>query len=84
MSSRTIGIFIRRVRLHCGTKFWVRHRILSAITFTLLFAMMSTIIKKICWEMYLLAPQQPVQPWMDPREQALIIKYLQKSDQATR
>ncbi|CAF4479937.1 unnamed protein product, partial [Rotaria magnacalcarata] len=34
--------------------------------------------------MYLLVPQHPLQSWMDPREQALVVQYLQRSNQTTR
>jgi hypothetical protein len=36
-------------------------------------------IKRICWEVYLLFTRlPPTQAWMDPREQTLIIKYIQE------
>jgi hypothetical protein len=35
-------------------------------------------IKRICWEVYLLFTRlPPTQAWMDPREQTLMIKYIQ-------
>jgi len=38
-----------------------------------------TLIKRICWEVYLLFTRlPPTQAWMDPREQTLIIKYIQE------
>jgi hypothetical protein len=36
------------------------------------------IIKRICWEVYLLFTRLPPnQAWMDPREQKLMVKYIQ-------
>lgn len=43
------------------------------------------IIKRICWEIYLLFTRlPPTQAWMDPREQALIVKYIQRLKQQRR
>ncbi|CAF1591089.1 unnamed protein product [Rotaria magnacalcarata] len=36
------------------------------------------LIKRICWEVYLLFTRlPPTQAWVDPREQALMVKYIQ-------
>jgi hypothetical protein len=43
------------------------------------FLLIFTIIKRICWEVYLLFTRlPPTQAWMDPREQTLVIKHIQK------
>lgn len=37
------------------------------------------LIKRICWEVYLLFTRlPPTQAWMDPREQTLMIKYIEE------
>ena len=68
---------VRQVHLRYRTKTWIRHRLLSPLVFTVLFALMFLVVQKIVWEVYLLFPQRPAQAWMDPREQAMIIRHLQ-------
>jgi hypothetical protein len=47
--------------------------------FLLIFMFIFNIIKRICWEVYLLFTRlPPTQAWMDPREQKLMIKYIQE------
>jgi len=47
--------------------------------FLLIFIFIFNIIKRICWEVYLLFTRlPPTQAWMDPREQELVIKYIQE------
>lgn len=37
------------------------------------------LVKRICWEVYLLFTRlPPTQAWMDPREQTLMLKYIQE------
>lgn len=37
------------------------------------------LVKRICWEVYLLFTRlPPTQAWMDPREQTLMIKYIEQ------
>ncbi|CAF1135929.1 unnamed protein product [Adineta ricciae] len=44
-----------------------------------MFMFIFNIIKRICWEVYLLFTRLPPnQAWMDPREQALMVKYIQE------
>jgi hypothetical protein len=46
--------------------------------FALIFMFIYNIIKRICWEVYLLFTRLPPnQAWMDPREQKLMVKYIQ-------
>ena len=58
--------------------------LLSLLTDILSFILMFpfNIIKRICWDVYLLFTRlPPTQAWMDPREQDLMIKYIQKLKQ---
>jgi hypothetical protein len=51
-------------------------------TFSLLLMFIYNIIKRICWEVYLLFTRlPPTQAWMDPREQEMMVKYIQKLKQ---
>lgn len=44
-----------------------------------LFMLIFNPIKRFCWEVYLLFTRiPPTQAWMDPREQTLMIKYIQE------
>ncbi len=44
-----------------------------------MFIFIFNIIKRICWEVYLLFTRlPPTQAWMDPREQALVVKHIQE------
>jgi hypothetical protein len=44
-----------------------------------MFMFIFNIIKRICWEVYLLFTRlPPTQAWMDPREQALVVKHIQE------
>ena len=79
-----IHTLIRRTCLQCGMDFWMCCRILFAVPFTLSFVIVSMIVRKISWKLFLLFLDSPQQAWIKPREQALIIKHLQKSNQTTR
>lgn len=45
---------------------------------TEIFCSIFYLIRRICWQVYLLFTRlPPTQAWMDPREQRLLIKYIQ-------
>ena len=52
--------------------------LLSPVTNFLLLPIFN-LIKRICWEVYLLFTRlPPTQAWMDPREQTLVIKHIEQ------
>ena len=68
---------IRQLHIRYRTQLCLRHRWLSLVVFTTIFALIFTLIQMIVWKVYLSFPHRPLQAWMDPREQAMIIRHLQ-------
>ena len=66
-----------RAHALCTTS-WIFLDMLSSLLFGL-FLCPFNLLKRICWEVYLLFTRlPPTQAWVDPREQALMVKYLQE------
>lgn len=84
MSFVIISKLMRQIRIRYRSRLWMRHRPLAAISFTLIFVFITMAIIRACWEVYLLFPHHPTQAWMDPREQALVIKHLEAFNPTTR
>lgn len=76
MLLRQVYIWMKRMELRHGNNCLIANRMISTIIYTVLFTIVAIFMKKIIWELYLLAPHAPEEAWMDPREQRLIVTHL--------